>query len=180
MAWTVAGVSTRAGFPVAVSSGIWALGPSARAASTSGLRIRSASLLAGVGMGSTLDHRQRVGDEQRSELAGLPIRVDDRHRAAGLDLTHRVVGVGQSEGDLARADGRGHLLVAREDLDPVGLEVLEELPGLLLPPGREQAGGLRGRRAEERLGDADLALPLRIQQIRQPVGSIGLGNEPWC
>ena len=112
--------------------------------------------------------------------SGLAVGVDDRHGAAGVDLAHRVVGVGQAEGDLARADGRGDLLVAREDLHAVGLQVAEEAFGLLVAPGGEQAGGVRGRRAEERLGDADLPLPLRVEQVVDAPWAGRPRRRAWC
>ena len=71
----------------------------------------------------------------------------------------------------------GDLLVAREDLHAVGLQVAEELLGLLVAPGGEQAGRMSGRRAEERLGDADLPLPFRVEQVLDSLGPVGLGDE---
>ena len=93
-------------------------------------------------MGGALDSGEGVGDEEGSELVGLSVGIDDHDGAAGGDLAHGVVGVGHAEREVARADGHRDLLVALKDLGVVGLEVEEELLGLLFAPLREQAGGL--------------------------------------
>src|SRR5271157_199859 len=54
----------------------------------------------GFGVRSGFEHGQGVGDEERAKLAGLAVRVDDRHGAAGLDLARGVVGIGQAERNL--------------------------------------------------------------------------------
>ena len=126
IAWTVRASRPAPASSVVLSSGIWALGPSARAASTSGLSRWSARASAASAWGAPLMIASVLGMNSVPSSSGLAVGVDDRDRAAGLDLAHRVVGVGQAEGDLARADGRGDLLVAREDLHAVGLQVAEE------------------------------------------------------
>src|SRR5208282_4053440 len=73
---------------------------------------------------------------------------------------------------------RGDLLVARKDLDLIGLEIPEEGLRLLLAPDREQAGSLRGGRSKERFGNAALAFPPWIDQVRQSFRTISLGHGP--
>ena len=53
---------------------------------------------------------------------------------------------------------------------PLAFRSRKKALGLLVAPGGEQAGGVRGRRAEERLGDADL--PFHLGSIRSliPLG----------
>jgi hypothetical protein len=75
--------------------------------------------LGGFGVRRPLDEGKRIGNEQCAESAGLAVGVDDEDRTAGFDLAHGVVGVGQAESDLARTDGRGDLLVPRQDLNSV-------------------------------------------------------------
>ena len=90
---------------------------------------------------------QRVGNEQRAELIGLAVGIDDRHRPGPLDFDDRVVGVGQAKGNLPARTSLRHLLVAAENLHLVGLQAAKELLGLLLAQRGEQARRVRRRRA---------------------------------
>ena len=83
------------------------------------------------------------------------------------------------KGQLTRGHGQRHLLVAAHDLG-IGFQLLEEFLGLLVAPRREQAGGMRGRGAEQRLGNAHAAAPLRIDQVDDRPRPIGFGNQIAC
>ena len=48
-------------------------------------------------MGSTFDDRERVGNEQGAERAGVAIGVNDGDWAAGVDFADGVVGIGEAE-----------------------------------------------------------------------------------
>ena len=105
-----------------------------------------------------------LGMNKRSQAAVLLVGINDLDALAVLLLDDRVVGVGQTESQFAAADRQGDLLVAAQHLG-VLLQLEEELPRLLLAPMGEQDRGMRRRGAEQWLGDAHAALPLRIDQV---------------
>ena len=109
--------------------------------------------------------------------SGLTVGVNDHDGAAGIELAHGIVGVGQAKSKLARPHRGGDLFVAREDLHAIGLQVAKVGLGLVVAPGDEQAGRLGRRRAEERLGDADLPLPARFEQVLDPLRPVGLADQ---
>ena len=81
------GVSTRAVAPVDSGfSGICALGPVGQGRLDLGAEQVVGQRLGRLGVGRPLEHGQGVGDEQRAELVRLAVGIDDRDRAAGVDL----------------------------------------------------------------------------------------------
>src|SRR5262245_18944534 len=109
-----------------------------------------------------LQNGQRVGNEERSDSAGLLIGVDDVHRLPCADFLQGSVGVGQAKRELAVADINGDLLIAAKDLNLIGLEPLEEGFSPIVVPSGEQASCMGSSRTEERLRDCDMTAPFRV------------------
>ena len=177
MARIVRGVSTRKSASTAGFSGICPLGPSASRLLDRRLQQVVDQLPGFLRMRAAFDDGQRVGDEERSQFARPLVGVDDRDGLAAFDFDKRIVGIGQAKGKLACGDGLGNLLVAGHDLDVVGLQVAEELSGGFVAERREKACGVGRRRAEQRFGNAGSAPPLRIGQVVDRRGAIGLRDE---
>ena len=117
------GASRPAGVVRFSARGIWAAGAVGKGRLDRGAEQVVGQLLGRRGVRRSLDDRQDVGDEQGAELPFLAIGVDEGDRAAGGELAHRVIRICQAHGDLAGTDSLSDLLVPRQDLHAIGLEI---------------------------------------------------------
>ncbi len=128
-------------------------------------------LFGAVRIGAAADDGHGIGQKQDG------IGVDQGNRVAGFDLGHGVIGVGEAGGELALADPDRNLLVAGDQMEPMGMQILVKGLRFFPAPSLEEAGGFTGGSSELGLGHGHASLPDRSGQVAQAFGPVRLGNQ---
>ena len=109
------------------------------------------------------DERHHVGHHRHAQA--VPVRQHHGHRIAVLEGDVHIVGVREAHLDLASHHQIANRGVAVDEAHLVRLESSKQLVCLCVAEQNVERGNMERRRAEARVSDGDLALPLRIGQI---------------
>ena len=130
------------------------------------------------GIGRALDERDRVRNDQGSGGSFSLIEKADLDRQILRFRRAGVVGIGQAERKVAGGDEVAHRGITVYKTHAPARQRGEEPARLLWPPARIERGGVSGRRAEQRIGDADLTgWPLVGGEVEQSSGPFA-GLQP--